>query len=136
MLISDAAMVSWLALQTVALIAQVAVTRSDISWIKGTLKDAGIANKDQQDRSDDKADKKASQQSVHDIASDMQDARLMERLDSLTKVVAETNAKITEGEKRLVEAFKEQRQVCQDQKAACAKLMSHIGDRVNGIKDR
>jgi predicted nucleic acid-binding Zn-ribbon protein len=62
--------------------------------------------------------------------------KIEQMLEGHEKAIAATNAKVSEGEKSLAEAFKEQRQVCQDQKTACAKLMSHIGDRVNGIKDR
>jgi len=52
------------------------------------------------------------------------------------KDIAAIQTKISEGEIRLVEAFKEQRQVCQAQKVACAKMLEHFSDRVNGIKDK
>ena len=85
MLISDVAVVSWLAVQTVALIAQGAITRNDIKWIKDSLKDAGIEQKERTFKSNNKAEK----QTAHDTASDVQDARLMEKLEGLTRALTE-----------------------------------------------
>jgi len=79
MLISDVAVVSWLAVQTVALIGQAAITRNDTKWIKDTLKEYGLARKEQQDKANHKAEKQA----THDTAADVAEAKLLEKLDNL-----------------------------------------------------
>ena len=102
MLISDAAMVSWLAAQTVGLIAQGLVTRNDIKWIKDTLVTAGLAKKEQQEKANHKAEK----QTAHDTAADVLDAQLITKLEGLTQALRDHIGECKETRQELMNAVR------------------------------